>query len=1180
MSSKTTHFVGVAGSSRAFVIAQISLKQPRLVVIVKDRAELEALEGDLGFFISDRTIAEFPAWDTLPFEPVSPQLEVTAKRNRVRALVRDSSIPWIVLVSSEALLQLALPWNLLASRSFILYPRAKLGSISEVAKLCRIANYAEVSVVESPGEMAVRGEVIDIFPALLPAPIRISVDSSGEINLRHFDVDSQRTTGEAQSCLIAPAKESLPWHILNKPELFEAASLRIIEQGKICEVAPREAQAIIDGWRKGSGVTPGSELFHACALAPFESLLEEFTTAAPVVLCDPLGIEQHVSAVDELVNERYARLRSEHQFVPNKDSVFIPGDTVIRTILERAETSLDPVELLDESGATKAVRVNVSSHIELSTRMKSKVGTGHAFAPLVGMISKLRREGFNVGFIVGSRGRAERLQQTLLDSNLDAAISDGAAAEWLSGRKAPLTIVQGHLSQGLLLQDEKLALISELEIFGERSYRRRKSKQVSIKKLMSALGQLGEGDFVVHNDYGIGVYRGLKHLEVQGTEGDFLQIDYADSRLYLPVQNINKIAKFSGADGQKPALDKLGGTRWLAARQKVREQVITLAGDLIQLYAQREVAKGWRFEPFGAEDERFAESFAYNETPDQEKAIAETLADMATDKPMDRLVCGDVGFGKTEVAIRAAFKCVQHGRQAAVLVPTTILVDQHLSSFLQRFKGYDARIGAISRFYSPKENKEQLAKLACGELDIIIGTHRLLSRDVTFKDLGLLIIDEEHRFGVAQKEKLKSFKKSVDVLTLTATPIPRTLHQSLLDIRDISVIQTPPHDRKNIRTYVASTSDSLIRDAILREIQRGGQVFLLHNRIDSIAGTTARLAELIPEARFVFGHGQMHEDQLELIMQQFISHEADVLVSTTIIESGLDIPNANTIIIERADTLGLAQLYQLRGRVGRSTRQAYAYLLIPSARNLTEEAQRRLSVLQGLDDLGLGFNLALNDLEIRGAGNLLGKEQSGAVLAVGFEQYTRILKEAIAHLKGEELAASETIDPEVKIGITAFIPDTYIPDLAEKLILYQRLGAIVESREADDLSAEIEDRFGVLPDEVENLVELMRLRGLLRRHGVVRGEYVSGKFTLNFVHNAKVDGEKVLGLIRRFPKRFKFTSNFTLVITYDGTEIASPRDLYTLAEETLAAIEQKAPQATKSEAFKGGIRPPVAPVRT
>ncbi len=1180
MSNETTHFVGVAGSSRAFVIAQIALKQPRLVVIVKDRAELEALESDLGFFISNRTIAEFPAWDTLPFEPVSPQLEISAQRNRVRALARDTSVPWIILVSSEALLQRALPWEYLESRGFTLNADAQLGTISEIATLCRLASYAEVSVVESIGEMAVRGEVIDIFPALTLAPIRISVDANGALILRYFDPDSQRTTGDTTSCLVTPAKETLPWHILDNSELLAAASQRIIEQGKICEVAPREAQAIVDGWRKGLEVTPGSELFHACALPQFDSLLEELTTAAPLVLCDPLGIEQHVASVDELINERYTRLRSEHQFVPNKDFVFISGEAVIRTVLERANTSLDPVELLDESGTRKAIRVNVSSHIELSTRMKSKVGTGKAFAPLVGMISKLRREGFDVGFVVGSRGRAERLQQTLLDSNLDAQIADLPAAEWLTGRRAPLTIVQGHLSHGLLLHDEKLAIISELEIFGERSYRKRKSKHVSIKKLMSALGQLGEGDYVVHNDYGIGVYRGLKHLEVQGTEGDFLQIDYADSRLYLPVQNINKIQKFSGADGQKPALDKLGGTRWLAARQKVREQVITLAGDLIQLYAQREVAKGWRFEPFGAEDERFAESFAYNETPDQEKAIGETLADMATDRPMDRLVCGDVGFGKTEVAIRAAFKCVQHGRQAAVLVPTTILVDQHLESFLQRFKGYDTRIGAISRFYSPKENKEQLAKLAAGDLDIIIGTHRLLSRDVTFKDLGLLIIDEEHRFGVAQKEKLKSLKKSVDVLTLTATPIPRTLHQSLLDIRDISVIQTPPHDRKNIRTYVASTSDSLIRDAILREIQRGGQVFLLHNRIDSIVGTTARLAELIPEARFVFGHGQMHEDQLELIMQQFITHEADVLVSTTIIESGLDIPNANTIIIERADMLGLAQLYQLRGRVGRSTRQAYAYLLIPSARNLTEEAQRRLSVLQGLDDLGLGFNLALNDLEIRGAGNLLGKEQSGAVLAVGFEQYTRILKEAIAHLKGEELAASETIDPEVKIGITAFIPDAYIPDLAEKLILYQRLGAIVESQEADDLSTEIEDRFGVLPEEVVNLVELMRLRGLLRRHGVVRGEYVSGKFTLNFVHNAKVDGEKVIKLIRRFPDRFKFTSNFTLVITYEHTEIESPKDLYPLAAETLAAIEQTAPSVPIPSDSKIRIRPPVAPQRS
>jgi transcription-repair coupling factor (superfamily II helicase) len=607
-----------------------------------------------------------------------------------------------------------------------------------------------------------------------------------------------------------------------------------------------------------------------------------------------------------------------------------------------------------------------------------------------------------------------------------------------------------------------------------------------------------------------------------------------------------------------PVIDKLSSTRWLRTRQKVKESVIPLAGDLIRLYATRSVAKGWRFEPQGAEDDRFADGFAYNETPDQLKAIEETLKDMAADKPMDRLVCGDVGFGKTEVALRAAFKCVQHARQVAVLAPTTILVEQHRKNFEERFRGYDVRVGAVSRLYSSNDNKETLAKLASGELDIIVGTQRLLQRDIVFKDLGLLIIDEEHRFGVAQKEKLKALKKNVDVMTLTATPIPRTLHMSLLNLRDISLITTPPHDRKLIRTYVAEVNDSLIRDAILRELQRGGQVFYLHNRVESIAGVTARLKELVPEARFAFGHGQMSEEEMGPLMRRFINKEIDVLVSTTIIESGIDVPNANTIIIERADALGLAQLYQLRGRVGRSSRQAYAYLMIPSTRSLSAEAQKRLKVLQSLDDLGMGFNLAINDLEIRGAGNLLGKEQSGNVLSVGFDLYTRILKEAIADLKGEELPVEETVDPEVKLGVASYVPDFYIPDISERLVIYQRLAAMLNPDEADDLRDEIEDRFGPLPREVKNLVELMRLRALFRHFGVVKGEFGAGKLQLAFSPQAKVDIDKVLGLVRSEPQRYKFGKNLTLTIGFDFEQLESPLQLFRPAEQVLRRIWQEA----------------------
>ncbi|MCB0311539.1 MAG: transcription-repair coupling factor, partial [Bdellovibrionales bacterium] len=588
----------------------------------------------------------------------------------------------------------------------------------------------------------------------------------------------------------------------------------------------------------------------------------------------------------------------------------------------------------------------------------------------------------------------------------------------------------------------------------------------------------------------------------------------------------------------------LGSTRWARTKKKVRESVVSLAGELIKLYAARSVANGYAFEHFNSEDEAFADGFPYDETADQLSAIEETLADMTKQTPMDRLVCGDVGFGKTEVALRAAFKSVQESRQVAVLVPTTVLVEQHYRTFLNRFIGYPIRVGAVSRFYKPAENKATLEQVANGQIDIVIGTHRLLSKDVNFKNLGVLIIDEEHRFGVKQKERLKQMRTSVDVLTLTATPIPRTLHMSMLGVRDISLISTPPTDRRVIKTYITNRDDTLIRDAILREIRRGGQVFFLHNRVQNIDIVTAGLCELVPEARFQFGHGQMSEKELEKIMLDFVDRKFDILVSTTIIESGLDIPNANTILIDRADTFGLAQLYQLRGRVGRSDRQAFCYLLIPNSRSLNVEAEKRLQALQSLDDLGLGFNLAMRDLEIRGAGNLLGKEQSGNVIAVGFDLYTKILKEAVLNLSGKELDLEQTIDPEVKIPINAYLPEPYIPDVSERLVLYQRLSTLSSSEEADKIRVEMEDRFGPLSSEAMNLLGIMRIRSLLKHFGVVRFEATGSKYVLSFSQRASVDPQKIIELVQKEPARYSFSKSYVLSVTRGREASDDPGLLY------------------------------------
>ncbi|RIL05277.1 MAG: transcription-repair coupling factor, partial [Proteobacteria bacterium] len=772
---------------------------------------------------------------------------------------------------------------------------------------------------------------------------------------------------------------------------------------------------------------------------------------------------------------------------------------------------------------------------------------------------KLRLDENHVAFVVGSDTRAQKLQRILLDLDIDARVVDLSGNRWIAApHRYPVVILKGHLASGFVMPDEHLVFISEAEIFAERSYRKSRKAQTNLRKLLGTLSQLQEGDYIVHTDYGIGVYRGLKHIDVEGLESDFLQIDYADSKLYLPVHSIGKAQKFAAAEGQVPKIDKLGSSRWTKTKQKVRESVAALAGDLIKLYAARSIVKGWRHEPQGAEDERFAEDFPFDETPDQLKAIQDTISDMVADRPMDRLVCGDVGFGKTEVAVRAAFKCLQHAKQVAVLVPTTILAEQHKHTFVNRFTGYPAKIAALSRFYSPKQNQAAIAELKSGELDIIIGTHRLLSRDVTFKDLGLLIVDEEHRFGVKHKEKLKAFKKQVDVLTLTATPIPRTLHMSLLGIRDISVISTPPHDRRTIRSYVASYDETLIADAIRRELRRNGQCFFVHNRVQNIDLVSATLSALVPEARFAFAHGQMSEHQLEKIMRAFLMREIDVLVSTTIIESGLDIPNANTMIIDRADTFGLAQLYQLRGRVGRSNRQAFCYFLIPKSQRIGVQAEERLRALQALDDLGLGFNLALRDMEIRGAGNLLGKEQSGNVLAVGFELFSKILKEAVLNLKGEDLDIKESIDPEIKLGIQAFLPEFYIPDVSERLVMYQRFAGAESSQEIDDLLEEMTDRFGSTPPEGLNLAELMRYRALLRDFGVVKAELSKGRLLLAFSPHAKVNLDRIFALTKNFPGRFKFNKNLTLALVLGENNDYSITRIFKHTENLLHEVAEAA----------------------
>ena len=694
------------------------------------------------------------------------------------------------------------------------------------------------------------------------------------------------------------------------------------------------------------------------------------------------------------------------------------------------------------------------------------------------------------------------------------------------GRVFPvgLTVTTGSLDSGFRLVEEKRIVICDDEIFGPRSHRRIRRRQQVFE---SSLADLKIADLVVHADYGIGRYLGLVHLKTGAVEGDFLHLEYAgEDRLYLPVERIEKVQKYV-ADGGNPRLDKMGSGAWEKAKLRARATIEELARDLLQVQARRRLAKGFSYAPPDRLFREFEAAFPYEETPDQLEAIEAVLDDMISPRPVDRLICGDVGYGKTEVAIRAAFKAVLDSRQVAVLVPTTVLARQHLETFRQRFADYPVVVEMLSRFRTPAEQKRIIERTAAGQVDILIGTHRLLQRDLRFKNLGLIVVDEEQRFGVTHKERLKKMRAEVDVLTLTATPIPRTLHMSLAGLRDLSIIDTPPVDRQAIRTYVTRFDDDLIRDAILRELRRGGQIYFVHNRVQSIDAMADFLRQLVPQAKIGVGHGQMPEKELETVMLDFIEARINLLVCTTIIENGIDIPAANTMIINRADCFGLSQLYQLRGRVGRSHQRAYAYLLIPGEGVLTRDARERLKVLQEQSELGAGFRIARHDLELRGAGDLLGARQAGQVAAIGFEMYTELLEETIHELQGQEREAR--IDPEVRLGLSAFLPEDYVADPNQRLVLYRKLAAARDDVEIYQAGDELRDRYGELPPAAELLLEVMKLRVLMKQLHVEVAEFDGHNLTFAFPADTRVAPEQILALLEDGSK-YRFSPDYRLSI--------------------------------------------------
>ena len=729
----------------------------------------------------------------------------------------------------------------------------------------------------------------------------------------------------------------------------------------------------------------------------------------------------------------------------------------------------------------------------------------------------------------------------------------------LSWESTAVKVMQGPLDRGFTWATEGFAIITEEEILGTRPRRPRK-KSIS-GEFINSFKDLASGDPVVHIDHGIGIYRGIEHITVDGISNDFLVIEYQnEDKLYIPVDRIHRVQKYLGTEDKPPRLDRLGGKSWETSKRKAEESIRQMAEELLQIYALRKLKQGYSFSPPDEFYKEFEATFPFEETPDQLEAISEVLADMARPRPMDRLICGDVGFGKTEVAIRAAFKAVMDGKQVAMLVPTTILAEQHYQTFKERFSSYPVFIETLSRFKTRSQQKKIIENLKKGKVDIIIGTHRLLQQDIAFRDLGLLIIDEEHRFGVRHKEKLKKLRTSVDVLSLSATPIPRTLHMSLMGIRDLSTIETPPRERYVVETYICKFDEEIIRTAITRELGREGQVFFVHNRVKTIYNMANLIRKLVPEANVGVAHGQMHERELEKVMEKFVRKEINVLVCSTIIESGLDIPSANTIIINRADRFGLAQIYQLRGRVGRADRQAYAYLLIPGKHLITREAEKRFRALLNFTELGSGFRVALNDLQIRGGGNLLGAAQSGHVAAIGYELYVDLVQKTIRKLRGEMV--EEAPEPEIDLRLSAFIPESYVPDINQRLFLYKRLASGRNKSEIKEVALEMRDRFGPLPPEVNNLLNVTLIKLWLKKLHVTKLTQNKKQFVLSIAKSTPLEPEAIFAVINKFPRQISISPEQKLIIgSIDGN---TDKDF-----EFLKLILQKLSTSISAKSRKG-----------
>ncbi|MFA5524733.1 MAG: transcription-repair coupling factor [Tissierellales bacterium] len=1097
----------------------------QVLIITYDDLRAKKISEDLSFFSKENSEL-FPAREVVLYDIAAHSHEISNHRVRVMdKLIQGENI---AVVSSIHSIMNKIMTKSIIEKHTIDIEMGQIIDLNQMSKTFIIQGYERVDMVEGVGQFSVRGGIVDLFPVNSSNPFRIELFDDEIDSIRLFDLKTQRSIENLSRIHIPPIKEILILDeelsdVINGIESDLNGSIKKLQkkgETEIVDALTEKFRSYID--RLSSGLSIGNlDLVVPYLRQNLSNIVEYFKRDSIVIIDEPQRIEESIKGLRQDFINRYTDKFERGEVLSKHQDIYHTYESILEHI--HSMTCITTTNFLKNNPRFKPKAI-INFSIKSMQSFHNKIET------IVDELKYLKYRGYKTIILSGTKERGVRLAQNLLENNIECSYVDHTFREIKSGQ---VFITAGSLSRGFEYSNLKFAIISDKEVFGTYKKARTIKKRKDTAKI-SSFTDLNIGDYVVHETHGIGKYIGVEQLTVQGVKKDYLSVKYSgQDKLYVPIDQMNLIQKYIGSDAGEPKVSKLGSSEWVKTKTKVKKAIEDMAADLIKLYASRQTVKGYSFSPDTPWQKQFEDAFSYEETDDQLRCIEEIKKDMEKDKPMDRLLCGDVGYGKTEVALRAAFKAIMDGKQVAILVPTTILAQQHYNTIIERFSQFPIKAEMLSRFRTPNQQKKIINDLKSGNLDIVVGTHRLLSKDVKYKDLGLLVIDEEQRFGVKHKETIKIIKESVDVLTLTATPIPRTLHMSLIGIRDMSVIEEPPEERYPVQTYVVEHNEQQIRDALIRELNREGQIYYLYNRVQNIQQFATRVKTLVPDARVAIGHGQMSERELEKVMMDFLSRDIDILVCTTIIETGLDIPNVNTIIINDSDKMGLSQLYQLRGRVGRSNRIASAYFTYEKNKVLTEVAEKRLKAVKEFTEFGSGFKIAMRDLEIRGAGNLLGSEQHGQMAAIGYDLYVKFLDETIRKLKGEQ--EDEIVETTIELNVDGYIPKKYIENQEQKVEIYKRIASIMSKQDYSDVLEEIIDRFGEIPNEVTNLLKISYIKSLCSKSKITTVSQNDQMIKLEFKSIENITPELINELVISYGRRMTFdlskTPNFKYKLT-------------------------------------------------